>query len=36
MFNTIKLVEDIKLNLIVITVQIEAPTLQGFLTSLIY
>ena len=36
MFNAIELVKDIKLNLMVVTVQIEAPTLQGFLTSLIY
>ena len=36
MFNTTEPVEDIKLNLIVVTVQTEAPTLQGFLTSLIY
>ena len=36
MFNTTELVEDIKLNLMVTTVQIKAPTLQGFLTSLIY
>ena len=36
MFNAIKPVKDIKLNLIVITIQTEAPTLWGFLTSLIY
>ena len=36
MFNTTKPVKDIKYNLIVITIQIEAPTLWGFLTSLIY
>ena len=36
MFNTTKLVKDIKLNLIVATVQIKTPTLWGFLTSLIY
>ena len=36
MFNTTKPVKDIKLNLIVVTIQTEASTLWGFLTSLIY
>ena len=35
MFNATEPVEDIKLNLMVATVQTEAPTLWGFLTSLI-
>ena len=36
MFNATEPVEDIKLNLMVATVQTEAPTLWGFLTSLIH
>ena len=34
MFNTIKLVKDIKLNLIVTIVQTEASILQGFFNQL--
>ena len=34
MFNAIELVEDIKLNLMITTVQTEAPTLWGFFNQL--